>query len=273
MVITGCNGTAVDIRVDATGAYTAPAVLANITLTGNNGSSGAALFLGPATAAALQDVDVTANTATNGTMQAAERSNLTITNCSITRNVGTALVFAGSSLTITATKFTSNAALTTVKATTAALATSNSSDPGAVHAAAGGALRPFCGETGRGGNTNVANVIAIGDNNCPEGLLLWGDRQDLQRSIFSGHHATSNVGGAMRLLCNSGCEVTVVNSTITNNTAASAPALYIQRANVSLKNCKLGGNHALSTGSAVIHTDGPSCLNILASNFDTGGEW
>lgn len=43
-----------DVGVDATGAYTAPAVLTNITLTSNRGSQGAALYVGPAAAVTLQ---------------------------------------------------------------------------------------------------------------------------------------------------------------------------------------------------------------------------
>lgn len=224
MVISGCNGTAVDIRVDATGAYTAPAVLANITLTGNNGSSGAALFIGPAAAAALQDVDVTANTATNGTMQAAERSNLSITNCSITRNTGTALVFAGSSLNITATKFTGNTALATVKAAAAALAASSSSGPGAARsAAAGGALRLLCGQTGPGGYINVANVTSstFSNNSGLLGGAVYCGAGSVLTLLASNVTANKAAEGGGVFADRDSCLESMINTTFVNNTAQS----------------------------------------------------
>lgn len=54
LAISGCNGRAVDVDVDATGTYTSPAVLTNITINANNGTQGAALYVGPAAAATLQ---------------------------------------------------------------------------------------------------------------------------------------------------------------------------------------------------------------------------
>lgn len=208
MAISGCNGTAVDIRVDATGAYTSPAALANITLTANNGSSGAALYIGPAAAAALQDVEVSSNTATNGTMHAAERSNLTMTSCTISRNTGAALVFAGGHLNITASNFTSNAALPTAAATAAALATTSSSsnpvDTSVRSAGAGGAVRLLCGQLGPGGYTNVANVTG---------------------STFSNNSGL--LGGAM--YCGAGSVLTLVASNLIANWAADGGGVFADR--------------------------------------------
>jgi hypothetical protein len=64
----------------------------------------------------MQDVDISNNTASGGVIYAARRSNLTLTNCSISANNGSAVVFAGSRLSISGTDFTSNAAAATVVA-------------------------------------------------------------------------------------------------------------------------------------------------------------
>jgi len=140
----------VDIQVDATGAYVTPAVLSNVSITGNNGSLGAAISIGPTAAAKLQDVTISGNVAQMGNVFAAARSGLELINCTVSDNRGSAVVFAGSNLVVSGSRFTGNAAARSAPAPPAA---DSSQDENA-----GGALRLLCFERGPGGYDSVVKV-------------------------------------------------------------------------------------------------------------------
>jgi predicted outer membrane repeat protein len=98
--ITGCNGSAVNITVDATGAYTTPAVLRNVHITGNNGSRGVAVSMGNYTSVVIESSTITGNKATASMIYAEEGSTLELINTTVSGNNGTGVAFKGSSLTV-----------------------------------------------------------------------------------------------------------------------------------------------------------------------------
>jgi predicted outer membrane repeat protein len=213
MVIRGCNNTGVDVRVDATGAYTAPAVLTNITLTGNTGVQGAAMFIGPATSVVLQGVNIKANTAPQGVVYAAERSGLTLLNCSLSDNNGSAVVFAGSSLNITSSSFHNNTAAQTPVVAPSAHRSRNYS--------AGGALRLVCYERGPGGYDSVTVITncSFHNNTGIRGGAIYagaGTTLQLQAVDFLGNTALD--GGAV-FADRDSCLATHVNSSFLANSA------------------------------------------------------
>lgn len=213
MVIRGCNNSGVDVRVDATGAYTAPAVLSNITLTANIGMQGAAMFIGPAASVVLQGVNITANTAAQGVVYAAERSGLTMINCSLLDNNGSAVVFAGSALNISSTSFRNNTAAQTLVATPGAHTSRNHS--------AGGALRLLCYELGPGGYDSVAFITncSFHNNTGVRGGAVYagaGTTLQLQSVEFVGNIARD--GGAM-FSDRDSCLAAHINSSFDANSA------------------------------------------------------
>jgi predicted outer membrane repeat protein len=98
--ISGCNGSAVRITVDATGAYTAPAVLRNVHIIGNSGSRGVAVSLGAYAAIVVESSTITGNTATESVVYAEAGSTLGLFNTTVSGNNGTGIAFEGSSLTV-----------------------------------------------------------------------------------------------------------------------------------------------------------------------------
>jgi predicted outer membrane repeat protein len=98
--ISGCNGSAVRITVDATGAYAAPAVLRNVHITGNNGSRGAAVSLGPYASVVIESSTITGNEATDSVIYAEAGSALELINTTVSGNNGAGVAFEGSSITV-----------------------------------------------------------------------------------------------------------------------------------------------------------------------------
>lgn len=215
--ISGCAGTAVDVRVDATGAYTSPARLTNVTLRRNRGVQGAALYVGPSAAATLQAVTIAGNTGPEGVVFAAQRSSLTLTNCSLTGNNGTAVVFAGSSLTVQGSSFTGNTA-------TGSLGTVSAPAPAAARSSkSGGALRLLCFEPGPGGYDSVVVVSnsSFSSNRGVHGGALYAGRGTTLR--LTGVVCANNSGydGGALFVDRDACVEAMVNSSFTNNNATA----------------------------------------------------
>jgi hypothetical protein len=207
----------VDVRVDATGAYTSPARLTNVTLRRNKGVQGAALYVGPSAAATLQGVNIAGNTGPEGVVFAAQRSSLTLTNCSLSANNGTAVVFAGSSLTVQGSNFTGNTATGSLSTPSApALAAARSSK-------SGGALRLLCFEPGPGGYDSVAVVSnsSFNTNRGVHGGALYAGRGTTLR--LTGVVCANNSGydGGALFADRDACVEAMVNSSFTGNTATA----------------------------------------------------
>lgn len=201
LTISGCTRTALDIQLDATGAYHAPALLTNVTLSGNKGGIGSALYLGPSASVELQGVQIIQNTAEQGAVYAAARSSLSIINSTVSKNTGTAVVFAGSTLTVQDTIFTGNAA--------ASNGTTPQPPPGPAGArpplqGAGGALRLLCFESGPGGYDSIISIT---------------------NSTFSSNQGRH--GGAV--YAGAGTSIRLQSVTLTNNTALEGGAMLIDR--------------------------------------------
>jgi predicted outer membrane repeat protein len=109
--ISGCNGTAINITIDATGAYTTPAVLRNVHITGNSGKHGAAVSLGLYTSVVIESSSITGNNATGSVIAAHAGSVLQLVNTSVSQNNGTGVLFTGSSLTVLDSTLSNNSAV------------------------------------------------------------------------------------------------------------------------------------------------------------------
>lgn len=224
--ISGCDGTAVDIQIDATGAYKDPAVLTNITLTQNTGFMGSAVYMGPSAAAKLQGVVISGNTAPQGVVFAAERAGLHLVNCSISGNNGSAVVFAGSSLKVVGSNFTNNTATGSFAAPSAAAAGEATAAGGAGGVVArqqnaGGALRLLCFETGPGGYDSVVTVTNSsfsGNRGVNGGAVYAGQGSTLRLAgvVFSNN---SGVDGGALFADRDACVESMVNSTFKGNMA------------------------------------------------------
>jgi predicted outer membrane repeat protein len=212
MAISGCKGTAVSVTVDATGAYTAAATLSNISLTGNSGTWGSALYVGPAAAASLQAVTVSGNTAAEGVMYAAARSSLALTGCTVSGNTASALVFAGSSLTVTNSSFFNNAAVRVLEAPSASALRNRSS---------GGALRLLCYAWGPGGYdslTTITNSSFLSNRGLHGGAVYAGEGTTLQLRSVSFRNNSGYNGGAV-FTDRDACLQSMANTSFTLNTA------------------------------------------------------
>jgi predicted outer membrane repeat protein len=109
--ISGCNGSAINITIDATGAYTTPAVLRNVHITGNRGQKGAAISLGPYTSVIIESSSITGNNATGSVISADAGSILQLINTTVSGNNGTGVMFTGSNLTILDSSLSGNSAV------------------------------------------------------------------------------------------------------------------------------------------------------------------
>lgn len=180
--ISGCNGSAISIKVDATGAYTKPAVLRNITLSGNNGTQGAAVHMAKATSAVMEGCMLDGNTATDSIVFADKGASLSIVNSTITRNNGTAVAFAGTQLLVQDASFAHNAA------------------PHG-RGSNGGALRLTYDEAGpQGGNSQSRIVNTTFTNNTAAllgGAMFMGPRTAAELVHCSFTANSANEGGAV----------------------------------------------------------------------------
>lgn len=227
MVITGCTSTAINIQVDATGAYTTPAVLSNVDITGNEGIKGSALFIGPAASATLQYVSIIGNVGPIGVVYAGERSSLTMVNCTLSDNIGSAVTFAGSKLDVVGTSFTDNSAVT--KGATPP----EPDQPRALDA--GGALRLMCFETGPGGYDSVASIrnSTFTNNRGINGGAVYaggGTTLSLQSVVFTNNRGFD--GGGV-FADRDACLQSMVNTTFRRNSAQErcvAPPTLCQQA-------------------------------------------
>jgi hypothetical protein len=106
--ISGCNGSAIRIALDATGAYSSPAILQGVTLTANTGTSGAAVLVEDAASVQLDGCRISGNKGADSIIKAGQLSSVTITNCFLTDNVGTAVAFSGENMAIEQSQFVNN---------------------------------------------------------------------------------------------------------------------------------------------------------------------
>eukprot|EP00882_Tetradesmus_deserticola_P017145 GHRQ01018348.1.p1 GENE.GHRQ01018348.1~~GHRQ01018348.1.p1 ORF type:complete len:210 (-),score=47.31 GHRQ01018348.1:272-901(-) len=97
--------------MDATGAFTTPAVLRNVHITGNNGSIGAAVRLGPYTSVVIESSSITGNTATSSVIYAGAGAVLRLINNTISGNNGTGVAFTGSRLSVCGSTLAGNTAV------------------------------------------------------------------------------------------------------------------------------------------------------------------
>lgn len=224
--ISGCSESAVTVLTDATGAYTTPALLTNITLSGNKGAvgvggttdthKGSVVHVGPSAAAHLQGVDINSNSAGGslGVVYAAARSSLTLVNCSVSRNNGTAVVFAGSNLTISGSNFTDNAAVAAGSGAPASAAAST--------AKAGGALRLLCYEPGPGGYDSVTSISTTrfsGNRGVEGGAVYAGPGTTLRLLSVVAFDANSGYEGGAVFADRDSCLDQIFNTTFSLNTA------------------------------------------------------
>lgn len=203
--------------MDATGAYTSPARLTNVTLRRNRGVQGAALYVGPSAAATLQAVTIAGNTGPDGIVFAAQRSSLTLTNCSLSGNNGTAVVFAGSSLSVQGSSFTGNTA-------TGSLSTVSAPVPAAVRSSkSGGALRLLCFEPGPGGYDSVVAVSnsSFSSNRGVHGGALYVGRGTTLRLTGVACANNSGYDGGALFADRDACVEAMVNSSFTSNNATA----------------------------------------------------
>jgi predicted outer membrane repeat protein len=224
LAISGCNGSAINVQVDATGAFTDPAILTNITISGNSGTQGSALYVGPTASATLQSVTISGNRGPEGVVFAAARSGLGMTHCSINGNNGSAVVFAGSSLIVTGSNFTSNTATGSWKEPPTDLAAppaAAAAAAGARRKSAGGALRLLCFEHGPGGYDSVieiSNSSFSGNRGLNGGAVYAGEGTTLrmQAVVFSNN---SGLDGGAVFADRDACIEVMTNTSFTSNAA------------------------------------------------------
>eukprot|EP00879_Flechtneria_rotunda_P012921 GHRR01013494.1.p1 GENE.GHRR01013494.1~~GHRR01013494.1.p1 ORF type:complete len:1269 (+),score=413.90 GHRR01013494.1:1918-5724(+) len=243
LVITGCNGSAVAINIDATGAYIAPAVLRNITIKRNKGKQGAAVKVSPAAAVKLEECSITSNAATDSVVYADRSSVVELLNSNVTYNNGTGLVFAGSRLLMQETRFINNTAYNAV-----------------VGANRGGALRLTYEEAGDGGcssSTTIINSVFV-------------------NNTAMGNSTASALGGAIFLGARTFAQF--INVSFSSNAATEGGAIVADRdaclSNMTAVNFQ--DNTARGRGGAVLMRN-PGCPNItwtaaVFSNNTAGGD-
>lgn len=225
LAISGCNGTAIDVQIDATGAFTDPAVLTNITLSGNNGTQGSALYVGPTASVTLQSVIISGNRGPEGVVFAAARSGLVMTNCSVYGNNGSAVVFAGSSLVVSGSNFSDNTATGSLTSPLASLSAPSAAATAAATDArrksAGGALRLLCFEHGPGGYDSVieiSNSSFNGNRGLNGGAVYAGEGTTLRVQAVRFSNNSGFDGGAV-FADRDACVEVMTNTSFMSNAA------------------------------------------------------
>eukprot|EP00883_Tetradesmus_obliquus_P003960 jgi/Sobl393_1/14275/SZX72377.1 len=228
--ISGCNGSAVNIMIDATGAYTSPAVLRNVHITGNTGKDGAAISMGPYTSVIIESSSITGNNATGSIIAAEAGSILQLINSTVSNNNGSGVSFTGASLTVLDSSLINNTAGNGGAISIACPA--NGADVGGCNS------RTVINNTRFEGNkakqnggalymrdstfAELENVTFL-HNSAREGGAVMADRNtclyNMTRVKFVNNSATGSGGGLV--MCGASCPgiITWQDAVFTNNSA------------------------------------------------------
>jgi predicted outer membrane repeat protein len=270
---------AIKVEADATGAYAAPAVLTNLQLTGNKGSLGSALLVGPAVSVILQNVSVFNNAAQQGAIFADNSSNIVVNNSMLSGNTGilgkctepgcvngnlspASIGSLGSALLV------GSGAFAELQST---LIDANTGDFGVVFA-------------GHRSSLTITNCSIT--NNTGPAVISAGSVFNVSHSRFVGNRArftppnvvskagVTGGGGAVQLLCllqtPGGCDMvaSVTDSSFSNNNGTNGGALYCGwRSTVQLRAVTFLGNSALEGGA--VYADSDSCLGSMVDTTFT----